>query len=127
MAERKEYAASADSARLEAISIVRAMKNGVDFTDVFTISPKTQRELDERCKQFPEYAYVIVHALHYRELVQEHIDRICKQGLVEETPIEDVEPGDEEGIDTPAASPAAEANGWSTSGEEEHSISEAEA
>lgn len=71
----KERKLSDDSARTEALSIVRAMKNGIDMTDAMTIEPRTAQVLREFCKEHPGDAYIVRNALAFRVKVQMYVDQ----------------------------------------------------
>jgi len=84
--DRKE---SSSAALMEARSIVHAMKSGVAFNDVFTVTPQTRRVLQKFCDQNPNDAYFVENALAYRAKVQEHVDRLIKEGDVVVTKVEE--------------------------------------
>ena len=71
-------------ALMEARSIVAAMKNGYDFSDVFHISPRVRQALQSGTATERS-------ALRFRDSVQMHVDRLIKDGDVEITTVEEAE------------------------------------
>jgi hypothetical protein len=112
--ERKE---SDNAARLEARSIVSAMKHGVDMTEELNISRDTQINLEAFCKEYPGDAYIVRNAIEFRSKVRENVDLLLA-GQDWGDDAEEVEA---------AESDASEATEHSIQGAEESSVSEAEA
>lgn len=122
MAEQKERSESDRSARLEAISIVQAMKNGVDMNDTMHISYRCSEALKLFCKQFPSDAYMVLNALEYRNKVREYIDRI-KAGEDLSVAANDTEEEDDDLLTSGDSAESIDP----VQGEEEPTISEAQA
>jgi hypothetical protein len=92
-------------AKLEAVSIVKAMKNGIDMTDAMIISKPIQRALALFCKQFPNDAYMVQNALRYRRWVRQYVDRILAGEDLHVSPEAEEEADIAEGADSETADP----------------------
>jgi hypothetical protein len=119
--ERKELA---ESALGEARSIVRAMKRGVDMSDVFQMPRITAIALRAFCRENPGDAYIVRNALDFREKVRKHVDRLLAGEEQLDEAVETEDPADE----TPAESAfTIETERWADEGVDEDDSSEAEA
>jgi hypothetical protein len=118
----REYKESDVAAKQEAKSIVRAMKNGVSFEDVFHVAASTVNALRSFCLHFKSDAYIVLNALEFRIKVQGYVDR-----LIAGEDIGTCSAETEEEQAEAAACATAKANRQPIQGEERYSVSEAEA
>jgi hypothetical protein len=72
----KELELGEAEALTEALSIINAMRNGVDFSDVLYITTPVMQALDSFRRQFPEDAWLVDRALKFRVMVHLHLNRL---------------------------------------------------